>query len=193
MPPSKKPSSKTTAKSTAKSMAKSMAKPAAKTTARPAPQDPDLGLIASLAEILNATGLTEIELDRKGTKVRVSKTVTAVANFAAPQQAAPAFHGHGHAASHAAQAEAAPVAKANGDHPGTVKSPMVGTVYMAPSPGAANFVDVGTTVKEGQTLLIIEAMKTMNQIHAPRAGKVTHVFVDNGHPVEYGEPLVAIG
>jgi acetyl-CoA carboxylase biotin carboxyl carrier protein len=69
---------------------------------------------------------------------------------------------------------------------------MVGTVYRAPSPEAPNFVDIGSTVKEGQTLLIIEAMKTMNQIHAPRSGKVTHVFVDNGHPVEYGEPLVVI-
>ena len=78
------------------------------------------------------------------------------------------------------------------DNPGTVKSPMVGTVYMAPSPGSANFIEIGSSVKEGQTLLIIEAMKTMNQIHAPRAGKVTAIYVDNGHPVEYGEPLVAI-
>ena len=181
MPPSKKPASK------------SSSKPAAKPAARPAPQDPDLGLIASLAEILNATGLTEIELDRKGTKVRVSKSVTAVASIAAPQPA-PVFHGHAHAAAvHAApEAAPAPAAKANGDHPGTVKSPMVGTVYMAPSPGAANFIEVGATVKEGQTLLIIEAMKTMNQIHAPSAGKITQIFVENGQPVEYGEPLVAI-
>ena len=176
MPPSKKPSSKSSAKAAAK----------------PARQDPDLDLIASLAEILNATGLTEIELDRKGTKVRVSKTMTAVASIAAPQPA-PAFHGHAHAAAHAAPEPApAPAAKVSGDHPGTVKSPMVGTVYMAPSPGAANFIEVGATVKEGQTLLIIEAMKTMNQIHAPRAGKVTQIFVENGRPVEYGEPLVAI-
>ena len=69
---------------------------------------------------------------------------------------------------------------------------MVGTVYMAASPGTPNFIEVGSVVKEGQTLLIIEAMKTMNQIHAPRSGKVTHIFVDTGHPVEYGEPLVAI-
>ena len=88
---------------------------------------------------------------------------------------------------------AAAAAKAtSGDHPGTVKSPMVGTVYMAPSPGAANFIEVGATVKEGQTLLIIEAMKTMNQIHAPRSGRITAIFVENGRPVEYGEPLVAI-
>ena len=177
MPPSKKPSSKT----------------AAKAATKPAQQDPDLDLIASLAEILNATGLTEIELDRKGTKVRVAKTVTAVASIAAPAAApAPAFHGQAHAAAAHAAPEAAPAPKANVDHPGTVKSPMVGTVYMAPSPGAANFIEIGATVKEGQTLLIIEAMKTMNQIHAPRAGKVTQIFVENGRPVEYGEPLVAI-
>lgn len=167
MPPSKKPAPR----------------PA---SAKPAVKDPDLDLIASLAAILNGTGLTEIELDRKGTKVRVSKTVTAVATVAAPQ---PAPSAHVHAAP--AAAEAAP-AKAAGEHPGTVKSPMVGTVYLAPSPGASNFIEVGSAVKEGQTLLIIEAMKTMNQIHAPRAGKVTQIFVDNGQPVEYGEPLVAI-
>ena len=167
MPPSKKPAPR----------------PA---SAKTAVKDPDLELIASLAAILNGTGLTEIELDRKGTKVRVSKTVTTVATVAAPQ---PAPSAHVHAAP--AAAEAAP-AKAAGEHPGTVKSPMVGTVYLAPSPGASNFIEVGSAVKEGQTLLIIEAMKTMNQIHAPRAGKVTQIFVDNGRPVEYGEPLVAI-
>ena len=151
-------------------------------------KDPDLDLIASLAEILTSTGLTEIELDRKGTKVRVARTLTAVASVAP----APAFHGHAHASAGPLAAEAPPAAKANGEHPGTVKSPMVGTVFLAPSPGAPQFIDVGTMVKEGQTLLIIEAMKTMNQIHAPRSGKVTAIFVDNGHPVEYGEPLVAI-
>ena len=174
MPPSKKPT------------AKPSAKPAA---SKPAPQDPELDLIASLAEILNSTGLTEIELDRKGTKVRVAKMMTAVATVAAPQPA-PAAHVH---AAPAASESSAPAGKAaNADHPGTVKSPMVGTVYLAPSPGASNFIEIGTPVKEGQTLLIIEAMKTMNQIHAPRSGKITHIFVENGRPVEYGEPLVAI-
>ena len=165
-------------------------KPSAKAPAAPAPAgDPELDLIASLAEILNRTGLTEIELDRKGTKVRVAKTVTAVTSVAAP---APAPAVHVHAAPAATAAEAPAVKVVSGDHPGTVKSPMVGTVYMAPSPGASNFVEVGASVKEGQTLLIIEAMKTMNQIHAPRSGKVTQIFVENGQPVEYGEPLVAI-
>ena len=161
--------------------------PAKKAPAKSALTDPDLQLIASLAEILNDTGLSEIELDRKGTKFRVAKQLTAVATVASPPPA-PVMHAH------AAPAHEVPAAapKSNGDHPGTVKSPMVGTVYMAPAPGSPNFIEVGATVKEGQTLLIIEAMKTMNQIHAPRAGKVTAIYVDNGHPVEYGEPLVAI-
>ena len=159
---------------------------AVKTPARIA--DPDLELIASLAEILNSTGLTEIELDRKGTKVRVAKMITAVAAAAAP---AAMPHAHAHAAP-AAEAAGQAVKAGSGELPGTIKSPMVGTVYMAASPGTPNFIEVGSVVKEGQTLLIIEAMKTMNQIHAPRSGKVTHIFVDTGHPVEYGEPLVAI-
>ncbi len=160
-------------------------KPAA-TKAQAKSADPDLDLISSLAEILNSTGLTEIELDRKGTKVRVAKMITAVATVAAP---APAVHSMAHAAP---AAEAPAKSGGGGEQPGTVKSPMVGTVYMAASPGTPNFIEIGSVVKEGQTLLIIEAMKTMNQIHAPRSGKVTHIFVDNGHPVEYGEPLVAI-
>ncbi|MCX7350127.1 MAG: acetyl-CoA carboxylase biotin carboxyl carrier protein [Alphaproteobacteria bacterium] len=163
--------------------------PSKKASSKTALNDPDLELIASLAEILNDTGLSEIELDRKGTKFRVAKQLTTVATMAAPPPA-PAMHAHSAAPHEASAAVAAP--KANAELPGTVKSPMVGTVYMAPSPGAANFIEVGATVKEGQTLLIIEAMKTMNQIHAPRAGRVTAIYVDNGHPVEYGEPLVAI-
>ncbi len=162
-------------------------KTAPKAQAKPEPKDPDLALISSLADILNKTGLSEIELDRKGTKFRVSKTLTATATMLAPP-AAPAYHAPAPAA---AEAPAA-AAKHAGEHPGTVKSPMVGTIYMAPSPGSANFIEIGTQVKEGQTLLIIEAMKTMNQIHAPRAGKITKIFVENAQPVEYGEPLVAI-
>ena len=163
--------------------------PSKKASSKSALTDPDLALIASLAEILNDTGLSEIELDRKGTKFRVAKQVTAVATVASAPPA-PVLHAHA-APVHEAAPAAAPAAK-TGDHPGTVKSPMVGTVYMAPSPGAANFIEIGASVKEGQTLLIIEAMKTMNQIHAPRAGKITAIYVENGHPVEYGEPLVAI-
>lgn len=179
MPPAKKTSPKATAK------------PAPKTAAKPAHGDPDLALISNLAEILNQTGLSEIELDRKGTRFRVSKTLTAVAAGVAPQ--APAvYHAPAPASADVPAAAPAAAAKPMGDHPGTVKSPMVGTIYMAPAPGAANFIEIGATVKEGQTLLIIEAMKTMNQIHAPRSGKITKIFVENAQPVEYGEPLVAI-
>ena len=186
MPPSKKAAAKS---SSAKS---SSAKPPATKSAPAAAKagDPDLELIASLAAILNQTGLSEIELDRRGTKFRVAKQAAAVTHVASPAPA-PVMHAHAAPAHDTAPSAASP-AKAGGDHPGTVKSPMVGTVYMAPSPGSPNFIEIGASVKEGQTLLIIEAMKTMNQIHAPRAGKVTAIYVDNGRPVEYGEPLVAI-
>jgi acetyl-CoA carboxylase biotin carboxyl carrier protein len=147
---------------------------------------PELSLIRSLAEILTDTGLTEIEFEQKGTRVRVSRSVS-VAAVTAPAGA------HGASAlppiAHA-PVPAAPTGEAL--HPGTVKSPMVGTAYLAPSPGTPAFIEEGTEVKQGQTLLIIEAMKTMNQIPAPRAGKVVRIFVTNGQPVEYGEPLVAI-
>ncbi|MBI2719934.1 MAG: acetyl-CoA carboxylase biotin carboxyl carrier protein [Rhizobiales bacterium] len=143
--------------------------------------DPELALIRSLADILNETGLSEIEMDRQGVRLRVSRTMTTMAVVHPP---APLHHA-------APAAEPATVA-AIGDHPGTVKSPMVGTVYRSSTPGAAPLVEIGSEVKEGQTLLIIEAMKTMNQIPAPRAGKITHVFVENGQPVEFGEPLVVI-
>ena len=146
--------------------------------------DPDLALITRLAGILNETGLTDIELDRKGTRVRVSKTVTAAAAPHAPA----VFHAPAPAAAEPAAAQPKPT----GDHPGTVKSPMVGTVYLAPSPGAAFFIEVGSAVKEGQTLLIIEAMKVMNPIKSPRAGMVGQVLVGNSEPVEYGQPLIVI-
>jgi acetyl-CoA carboxylase biotin carboxyl carrier protein len=144
---------------------------------------PELDLIRNLAGILNDTGLSEIELDQKGTRVRVSRTMTAYATVAPP---APA--------SHATSPIAAPVvAKVpDADHAGTVKSPMVGTIYMAASPGSPNFIELGADVKQGQTLLIIEAMKTMNQIPSPISGKVTRIFVGNGDPVEFGEALVTI-
>jgi acetyl-CoA carboxylase biotin carboxyl carrier protein len=160
--------------------------PAAKKTRAPAKtvtRSPELALIDNLAEILNSTGLTEIELEQKGVRVRVSKSVTT------HYQAAPAP-----VAAAAPAAVAAPVAVAApaGDQAGAVKSPMVGTVYMAASPEAPPFITVGATVKQGQTLIIIEAMKTMNQIPAPKSGKVTQIMVDNGTPVEFGEVLLVI-
>ncbi|MFZ5676647.1 MAG: acetyl-CoA carboxylase biotin carboxyl carrier protein [Pseudomonadota bacterium] len=155
-------------------------------SAKPAAQSGELGLIRDLADLLNATGLTEIELEQKGVRVRVSRGGGAVyATAPAPVHVAPAAP-----AAPAAAAAAQPAAPAIPVD--AVKSPMVGTIYRAPQPGAPNFVEVGTEVKAGQTLLIIEAMKTMNQIPAPRAGKVTQIYVQNGNPVEYGEALVLI-
>jgi acetyl-CoA carboxylase biotin carboxyl carrier protein len=144
---------------------------------------PELDLIRTLADILNETGLSEIELEQKGSRVRVSRTMTAVATV----QQAPAAH---HAPAPAAAAVVAKVPDT--DHAGTVKSPMVGTVYMASAPGNPNFIEIGSEVKQGQTLLIIEAMKTMNQIPSPVSGKVIRIHVDNGDPVEYGAALVTI-
>ena len=144
----------------------------------------DVTLVRQLAELLDKTGLSEIEVEDKDRKIRVARTLQAAAvQVAAPVAAAPAPV--------AAPAAAAPV-QAPADHPGAVKSPMVGTVYLAPSPDAADFISVGATVKEGDTLLIIEAMKVMNTIAAPRGGKVTQILVANAQPVEFDQPLVVI-
>lgn len=148
---------------------------------------PELSLINSLANILNTTGLSEIELEQKGVRVRVSRTM--VAHVQAPAAMAAPVSGP--------MPVAAPVAapakvESASDHAGAVKSPMVGTAYLASAPGAANFVEIGSSVKQGQTLLIIEAMKTMNQIPAPRSGKVTHIMIESGQPVEFGEALMVI-
>lgn len=143
-------------------------------------------MIRELAELLNDTGLSEIEIEKSGLKIRVARTMTV-------QAAVPMMH---HGASGAAPvAGGAPAAAAGGDpakHPGAVKSPMVGTAYRSPEPGAPAFIDVGSKVNQGDTLPIIEAMKTMNQIRMPRGGTVTAVMVENGQPVEFGEPLVII-
>ncbi len=146
------------------------------------------GLIRELAELLNETGLSEIEVEREGLRLRVARQVSVAAHVAAPAALA---HGGG-AESGAAGAVAPARASDPASHPGVVKSPMVGTAYRASEPGAAPFVEAGTRVSQGQTLLIIEAMKTMNQIPAPRSGTVTQVLVENGQPVEFGEPLVVI-
>jgi acetyl-CoA carboxylase biotin carboxyl carrier protein len=137
-------------------------------------------LIRQLAELLNETGLSEIEIEKSGLKVRVARTLNVQSTLAAaPAHTAPA-------------AAAAPVVKDPAKHPGVVNSPMVGTAYRSPEPGAPAFIEVGSQVAQGDTLFIIEAMKTMNQIPAPHAGKVTAVFIENGQPVEFGEPLVII-
>lgn len=138
-------------------------------------------LIRELAELLNKTGLSEIEIEKSGLKVRVARTITVQAAVAAAPAAA---------AGPAAAAK--PAANDPAKHPGAVKSPMVGTCYRSPEPGAPVFIDVGARVSQGDTLLIIEAMKTMNQIPAPRAGTVTQILFDDGQPVEYGEPLIIV-
>jgi acetyl-CoA carboxylase biotin carboxyl carrier protein len=142
----------------------------------------DSALIRELALLLDETNLTEIEIERAGLRVRVARNISIAASL--PANTAPATA----AAAAAGPAPVADIAK----HPGVVPSPMVGTVYWASEPGAKPFIEVGAKVTAGQTLLIIEAMKTMNQIPAPRAGTVTRILVEDGVPVEYGEPLVII-
>ncbi len=141
-------------------------------------------MIRELADLLQETGLSEIEIEKSGLKIRVARTLAITAPVAA--QAAPA------ALAPAASAAAPAAGNDPASHPGCIKSPMVGTAYRAPEPGAAPFVEVGSRVSQGQTLMIIEAMKTMNHIPAPRSGTVTQLFVENGQPVEFGEPLVII-
>ena len=145
----------------------------------------DHELIRELAELLTETGLTEIEFERDDTRIRVARNQAPVAHFPSMPAAPPP----------PAQPELKPPPQASEDvaeHPGVVLSPMVGTAYFAAEPGARPFVDIGETVREGQTLLIVEAMKTMNQIPAPRAGTVTRILIEDGQPVEYGEPLMII-
>lgn len=152
-------------------------------------------LIRELAQLLNDTGLTEIEIERSGLKVRVARSVTVAASVspAAPAFApAPVQTAAGAPAPGGAAPSAGPGAADPAKHPGAVKSPMVGTAYRSPDPKAPPFVEVGSRVQQGDTLLIIEAMKTMNQIPAPRAGSVTAILFENGQPVEFGEPLVII-
>jgi acetyl-CoA carboxylase biotin carboxyl carrier protein len=142
----------------------------------------DLKLIRQLAELLNETGLSEIEVEDSDRKVRVARGgVASTVSYAAPTPVA------------AAPVAAAPAPTVTpADHPGAVKSPMVGTVYLASSPETPAFISVGGSVKEGDTIVIIEAMKVMNPIIAPRGGKVTQILVENGQPVEFDQPLVII-
>lgn len=144
-------------------------------------RDIDEKLIEKLAKALDAYGLTEIEVGEGRHRIRISRAQT----MAAAPMAAPA-------AAPVAVAPSATSSELPKAHPGAVNSPMVGTVYVAPEPGAAPFVKVGDTVKEGQTVLLIEAMKTMNPIRAPKAGTVSQVLITNAAPVEYGEVLLII-
>jgi acetyl-CoA carboxylase biotin carboxyl carrier protein len=144
----------------------------------------DHDLIRELAKLLDETGLTEIEIEQEGLRVRIGRQTLAV-SLAAP--------------AHAPISASAPVPLAivpastdPAKHPGVVTSPMVGTAYTGPAPGAKPFVEVGSKVKSGDTVLIVEAMKTMNQIPAPRSGTVTQILIEDSHPVEFGEPLMII-
>src|ERR1700722_6289657 len=143
----------------------------------------DGALLRELALLLDETSLPEIEIERAGLRVRVARNVSIAASVPAAAPVAPAP-----LPATAVAAPAADMAK----HPGAVPSPMVGTAYWASEPGAKPFIEVGSKVSVGQTLLIIEAMKTMNQIPSPRAGTVTQILVEDGQPVEFGEPLVII-
>jgi len=162
-----------------------------------APADPvetpsiDARLVRKLADILKDTGLSEIEVEHAGLKIRVARELTVTAAATTYVQAPQATYAPQAASAPVAEAAApaAPAARAAGD---MVKSPMVGTVYMSPQPGADAFIKVGDTVAAGQTLLIVEAMKTMNPISAPKAGKVVEILVGDAQPVEFGEPLVVI-
>jgi len=145
--------------------------------------DPEL--VRQLAVLLDDTNLTEIEIQDGERRIRVARNISVAASPVFTTAAAPA-------AAPAAAAVSTTVADAGGDHPGAVKSPMVGTAYLAADPGARPFIAVGDTVSAGQTLLIVEAMKVMNSIPAPRAGTVKAVLVENGQPVEYDQPLIIV-
>ena len=144
----------------------------------------DSALVRELALLLDETSLTEIEIERAGLRLRVARNISVAATMPVPvAHAAPVP---------VAAAAAAPAAADMSKHPGALTSPMVGTAYWAPEPGAKPFIEVGAKVSVGQTLLIIEAMKTMYQIPSTRAGTVTQILVEDGQPVEFGEPLVII-
>ena len=156
------------------------------------PKDADQSLIEAIAKLLNEQNLAEIEIEREDLRVRVTRSyaATGVQQVMVPAPAAVA-------AAPAAPAPTAPAGSAApaddlASHPGTLTSPMVGTAYLSPEPGKPQFAAVGSRVSEGQTILIIEAMKTMNQIPAHRSGVVTRILVEDAAPIEYGQPLAVI-
>lgn len=150
----------------------------------------DTAIVKEIADLLSGSDLTEIEVEHEGLRIRVVRapapvTIAQGAPYAAPFPV-------GVPAAPVATAVAAEAPADLSKHPGAVTSPMVGTAYLAAEPGAAPFIEVGASVREGQTVLIVEAMKTMNAIPAPRSGTVTRILVGNAQPVEYGEPLLII-
>ena len=160
-------------------------------------RDSDVSFIQALAEVLRESDLTEVQVKRVyGEQDSLNVTVSRRTEVIQTVSAAPAPAPAGPASPAAPSAPSAPQARADTEdpasHPGAVTSPMVGTVYMAPEPGASPFASVGKEVKEGDTLLIIEAMKTMNHIPAPRSGTIKRILVEDGGPVEFGAPLMII-
>ena len=145
----------------------------------------DYDMIRELARLLDETGLTEIEFERNGERVRVARQIQQVAVATAPVRGVATTNVDSSVPGSGADTDPS-------KHPGAVTSPMVGTAYTGPEPGARPFVEVGSRVRAGETLLIVEAMKTMNHIPAPRAGTVTQILVGDGQPVEFGEPLMII-
>jgi acetyl-CoA carboxylase biotin carboxyl carrier protein len=149
--------------------------------------DPDL--VREIARLISETDLTEIEVEKGDLRIRVARQITVQHVTHTVGAVAPV------AAVAAAPAAVAPAAEKPADlgaHPGAVRSPMVGTAYRRPSPGSNAFVEIGSVVKVGEKILLVEAMKTFNEIVAPRAGTVTHIMIEDGQPVEYGEPLIVI-
>ncbi|MCY6380896.1 acetyl-CoA carboxylase biotin carboxyl carrier protein [Hoeflea prorocentri] len=152
----------------------------------------DQDLVRDLANILNETDLTEIEVEQDDLRIRVSRGGAAIAHAAPAFMPAPAPTAAAPAPIAAAPSQAEPAADSGANNANAVTSPMVGTAYLAPAPDADPFISVGQSVKEGEPVLIIEAMKTMNQIPAPRSGTVTAILVEDAQPVEFGEPLLVI-
>ncbi len=151
------------------------------------PRRADFDLIRELAALLDETGLSEIEIGEGPERIRVARTMAGAAVAAPAPQAAPAIEPPSGDAGEAPQA-----VNIDSNHPGAVISPLVGVAFHAPEPGAEPFVKVGDSVSEGQTLFIVEAMKTMNPIKAPRGGRIAKILVENGTPVEYGEVLLVL-
>jgi len=153
----------------------------------------DQQFVRDLAQVLKENDLTEIEVETDDLRIRVAREMHQTVTVGAPMASAPAASTPAPVASaQPAGGEATASADDVSSHPGLVTSPMVGTAYVAPEPGAPAFVKIGSDVKEGQTLLIIEAMKTMNHIPAPHSGKVTRILIQDGQPVEFGEPLLIV-
>ena len=171
-------------------MKKPQAKSAPAKSAPPKSHESELEIVAALARIAGEHDLSELVMERGGLHVRVTRGAKhqPAAYVAAPTPAAPAPP----AASYPQSAKAAAESAVPAETVGVVKSPMVGTAYLRASPDAKAFIEIGSVVKEGDKVLLVEAMKTFNEILAPRSGKVTHIFVEDGTPVEYGQPLLAI-